>query len=103
AAEMPRRGSGVRPPRAAAPPPHHTWIKQVLLPVFTQEATRKLEGHIRETCRMLLAGPKGRKSCDAGQDYAAHVAAITLAHLLGAPKQDSGLLLKWIHEMFDVG
>lgn len=90
-------------PPVSVDPPHHTWIKQVLLPVFTQEATRRLEGHIRETCRSLLAGLEGRKSCDAGQDYAAHVAAITLAHLLGVPKQDSGLLLKWIHEMFDVG
>ena len=53
-------------PPVSVDPPHHTWIKQVLLPVFTQEATRKLEGHIRETCRMLLAGLKGRKSCYAG-------------------------------------
>jgi len=90
-------------PPVSVDPPHHTWIKQVLLPVFTQEVTRKLEGHIRETCRSLLAGLNGRKSCDAGQDYAARVAAITLAHLLGVPKEDSGLLLKWIHEMFDVG
>lgn len=90
-------------PPVSVDPPQHTWIKQILMPVFTLEATRKLEDRIRATCRSLTEGFKGRAGCDAGQDYAAHVASTTLANLLGIPEQDGGLLLKWIHEMFDAG
>ena len=90
-------------PPVSVDPPHHTHIKQILLPVFTLEATRKREADMRATCRALLEKLKGRERCDAGQDYAAHVAAISLARLLGIPEGDSHLLLKWIHEMFDAG
>lgn len=84
-------------------PPHHAPVKQMLMPPFTLEATQKLEPRIRATCVDLLAGLAGRKTCDAGQDYAKHVAARTMTNLLGVPEADSDLLLKWIHEIFVLG
>jgi cytochrome P450 len=84
-------------------PPHHSMIKQILMPPFTREATRKLEPRIRATCSQLLDELAGRTSCDASQDYARHVAARTMTNLLGVPEQDSDLLLKWIHDIFDAG
>lgn len=84
-------------------PPHHAPVKQMLMPPFTLEATKKLEPRIRATCVDLLAGLADRKSCDAARDYARHVAARTMTNLLGVPEADSDLLLKWIHEIFVLG
>jgi cytochrome P450 len=84
-------------------PPYHAPVKQMLMPPFTLEATKRLEPRIRASCVDLLNSLAGQKSCDAVGDYARHVAARTMTNLLGVPEADSDLLLKWIHEIFVLG
>ena len=99
----------VRPPinNAAPPitsdPPEHKPAKQLLLPPFTPDATKKLEPRVRAICNELIDEFIAAGKCDAAAQYTKHIPVRAIAHMLGIPEQDSDLFIKWIHEILELG
>jgi cytochrome P450 len=98
----------VRPEVIASPPitsdpPEHKPAKQLLLPWFTPEATKKLEPRVRAICNELIDDFIDDGKCDAAARYAKHIPVRAIAHMLGIPERDGDLFIKWIHEMLELG
>lgn len=99
----------VRPPiTSTAPPitsdpPEHKPAKQLLLPLFTPDATKKLEPRVRAICNELIDQFIADGKCDAAARYTKHIPVRTIAYMLGIPEKDSDLFIKWIHEVLELG
>jgi cytochrome P450 len=98
----------VRPGLIPAPPitsdpPEHKAAKQLLLPSFTPEATKKLEPRVRAICNELIDDFVNDGKCDAAACYTRHIPVRAIAHMLGIPEKDSDLFIKWIHEILELG
>jgi cytochrome P450 len=96
------------PPRIPAPPitsdpPAHRPAKNVLLPVFTPDAIKRLEPHTRAICNKLIDRLAGAGGCDAAVDYAQEIPARVIAHMLGLPDDEGDRFRTWIHWALEVG
>jgi cytochrome P450 len=78
-------------------PPEHSRLRRLLSRSFTPRAVAQLEdkirAHARAACDRVLAGPRGE--CDFAKDLASDLPLLTLADVLGLPKQDRWLLFDW--------
>jgi cytochrome P450 len=92
-----------RAPPITSDPPEHKPAKQLLLPPFTPDATKKLEPRVRAICNELIDGFIADGKCDAAARYSKHIPTRTIAHMLGIPEKDSDLFIKWIHEILELG
>jgi cytochrome P450 len=90
-------------PPITSDPPEHKPAKQLLLPWFTPEATKKLEPRVRAICNELIDDFIDDGKCDAAARYAKHIPVRAIAHMLGIPEKDGDLFIKWIHEMLELG
>ncbi len=90
-------------PPITSDPPEHKPAKQLLLPPFTPEATRRLEPRVRTICNELIDDFINDGKCDAAARYAKHIPVRAIAHMLGIPEKDSDLFIKWIHEILELG
>jgi cytochrome P450 len=96
------------PPRIPAPPitsdpPEHRPAKNLLLPAFTPDATRRHEPHARAICGQMIDRFAGNGRCDAAVDYAQEIPARIIAHMLGLPDDEGDRFRTWIHEILEVG
>jgi cytochrome P450 len=90
-------------PPITSDPPEHKPAKQLLLPSFTPEATKKLEPRVRAICNELIDDFIDDGKCDAAACYAKQIPVRTIAHMLGIPEKDGDLFIKWIHEILELG
>jgi cytochrome P450 len=90
-------------PPITSDPPLHKPAKQLLLPPFTPDATKKLEPRVRAICNELIDSFIKNGRCDAAAQYSRHIPTRTIAHMLGIPESDSDLFIKWIHEILELG
>jgi cytochrome P450/GrpB-like predicted nucleotidyltransferase (UPF0157 family) len=78
-------------------PPGHSRLRRMLGRSFTPRAVAQLEdrirGHARVICDRVFTGPRGH--CDFATDVAADLPLLTLADVLGVPRQDRWLLFDW--------
>jgi cytochrome P450 len=78
-------------------PPDHSRLRRLLSRSFTRRAVSQLEhrvrGHARAICERVFSGPRG--DCDFAKDVAADLPLLTLADVLGMPRQDRWLLFDW--------
>src|SRR5215472_17197808 len=78
-------------------PPGHSRLRRLLSRSFTPRAVTALESRIRGHARALVAraftGARGE--CDFAKDVAADLPLLTLADVLGVPRQDRWLLFDW--------
>src|SRR5260370_8181398 len=78
-------------------PPDHSRLRRLLGRSFTRRAVSQLEhrirGHARAICDRVFAGPRGE--CDFAKEVAADLPLLTLADVLGVPRQDRWLLFDW--------
>ncbi len=78
-------------------PPDHSRLRRLLSRSFTRRAVSQLEhrirGHTRAICDRVFTGPRGE--CDFAKDVAADLPLLTLADVLGVPRQDRWLLFDW--------
>jgi cytochrome P450 len=99
----------IRPdaPQSAPPitsdPPEHKPAKQLLLPPFTPDAMTKLEPRVRAICNELIDEFIAEGKCDAAERYTRHIPVRAIAHMLGIPDKDGDLIIKWIHEILELG
>jgi cytochrome P450 len=78
-------------------PPAHSRLRRMLSRSFIPRAVAQLEdrirGHARAICDRVFTGPRGE--CDFAKDVAADLPLLTLADVLGMPRQDRWLLFDW--------
>jgi cytochrome P450 len=78
-------------------PPDHSRLRRLLTRSFTRRAVSQLEDSIREharaACDRVFKGARGE--CDFAEEVAADLPLLTLADLLGVPRQDRWLLFDW--------
>jgi cytochrome P450 len=78
-------------------PPDHSRLRRLLARSFTRRAVSQLEdrirAHARAICDRVFAGQGGE--CDFAKDLAADLPLLTLADVLGVPRQDRWLLFDW--------
>ncbi len=78
-------------------PPDHSRLRRLLSRSFTRRAVSNLQerirGHARAICDRVFTGPAG--DCDFAKDVAADLPLLTLADVLGVPRQDRWLLFDW--------
>ncbi len=78
-------------------PPDHSRLRRLLGRSFTRRALTRLDerirAHAREICDRVFAGERGE--CDFAKDVAAELPLLTLADVLGVPRQDRWLLFDW--------
>src|SRR6266702_492620 len=78
-------------------PPDHSRLRRLLGRSFTRRAVSQLEDrirrHARAICDRVFTGSRGE--CDFAKDVAADMPLLTLADVLGMPRQDRWLLFDW--------
>jgi cytochrome P450 len=100
--ERPEVAKNAAPPITSDPPDHKP-AKQLLLPPFTPDATKKLEPRVRAICNELIDEFVADGKCDAAARYTKYVPVRTIAYMLGIPEKDSDLFIKWIHMILELG
>ena len=90
-------------PPITSDPPEHKPAKQLLLPLFTPDAVKKLEQKVRSICNELIDGIIEEDGCDVAARYSKHIPVRAIAHMLGIPETDSDRFIKWIHEILELG
>ena len=78
-------------------PPEHTRLRGLVSRAFTPKRVRDLRVPITGTADSLLDGLAGRPGFDLLSDYAQPYSIAVIATLLGAPTDESDLLLDWSH------
>jgi cytochrome P450 len=80
-------------------PPEHTWLRRMVTAAFPPAAIRQLRPAIaRHACSLVRRVVTGAE-LDAVTDLAAELPLLVLADLLGIPRQDRGLFLRWSHQL----
>jgi len=90
-------------PPITSDPPEHKPAKQLLLPLFTPDAVKKLEPKVRAICNELIDEFIEDGGCDVAARYSKHIPVRAIAHMLGIPEMDSDRFIKWIHEILELG
>ena len=88
-------------PPLTADPPHHRPARMLLLPAFSAAAVAELEPFTRQLCDRLLDAIEGRDTCDAAKEYAQHVPATVISHLLGLPGDDADFLRGYVRDLVE--
>lgn len=78
-------------------PPEHTRIRSLVNRAFTPRRVRQLRAPITSIADTLLEPLSGSESFDLLAEYAQPYSVRVIATLLGAPVEDSDLLLDWSH------
>ncbi|WP_420492907.1 cytochrome P450 [Kitasatospora camelliae] len=75
-------------------PPDHSRLRRIVAAAFTPRAVRELTEGIERRARLLVAEVRPRGRADF-VPLAADLPVWTLAHIMGVPEQDRGLLYAW--------
>jgi cytochrome P450 len=83
-------------------PPEHTRLRRLLQNSFTSRAVAKLEAGIHQHARAIfdraLAGDS-EGECDFARDLAADMPLLSLADILGMPREDRYLMYDWANRV----
>jgi cytochrome P450 len=75
--------------------PEHSRIRRRVALAFTPRMVERLRSGIRTHAVSLVRAVSGRERFDAVADLAAELPVLAIADLLGVPREDRGLLLRW--------
>lgn len=87
-------------------PPDHTRLRALAGKAFTRHMAERLEPAIQHTANFLLDGVAADGEMDLMVHYASPLPLITIAELLGLPREDRDQLRRWTTDMvsaIDVG
>ena len=79
-------------------PPDHTRLKKIITPVFSPTALEVIRPKIQVIVDDLLAKVKQKGEMDIITDLANPLAALTIAEIIGLPKEDYEKLIHWSSE-----
>jgi hypothetical protein len=92
--------AGIAPP-ISSDPPYHMDARRMLLPIFSPQATDKLEPSTRAYCRELIASMEGQDVVDAAEAYAQHIPVRVIANMLGLPPEDGDQFRGFVHDILE--
>ncbi|MFN7656736.1 MAG: hypothetical protein ACK5P3_01030, partial [Dolichospermum sp.] len=73
----------------------HTRFKRIITPAFSPTAVEAMRQKIQEIVDDLLAKVKQKGEMDVIKDLADPLAALTIAEIIGLPKEDYKKLIHW--------
>lgn len=79
--------------------PEHTRVRRYVTAAFTPRAVKALAGAVRAHSAALVARVARQDAFDAVADLAAELPLLVLADLLGIPRTDRHLLLRWSNNL----
>jgi cytochrome P450 len=79
--------------------PEHRRIRRFVAAAFSPRTVQLLEQGIRSHARRLVAAALDRDEFDVVRDLAAELPLLSLADLLGMPREDRGLLFEWSNRL----
>jgi cytochrome P450 len=91
---------GVAPP-ITSDPPFHMGARRMLLPIFSPQATAKLEPSTRAYCEELIAKLRGRSLVDAAEEYAEHIPVRVIVNMLGLPESDADRFRGFVNHVLE--
>lgn len=83
-------------------PPEHTRLRRLLINSFTPSAVRRIEDGIRQNARDIVDRVLDQFAdceCDFATDIAADMPLLSLADILGLPREDRYLMFDWANRV----
>ena len=83
-------------------PPEHSRLRRLLHKTFTPRAIKKIEDGIQVNATAIMdrvVGDATSGTCDFAKDIAADLPLLTLADVLGVPREDRMLLFDWANRV----
>ena len=90
-------------PPITSDPPDHIPFRRLILPLFTPKATEKYRPFSEQLCHDLIDGFIDKGECDAALDYAVHIPAKTIAHVIGVDAERSDEFVGWVRGLLEEG
>ncbi|MDP1820494.1 MAG: cytochrome P450 [Acidimicrobiales bacterium] len=90
-------------PPITSDPPLHTWARRLLLPAFSPGAIDKMTPITRQIADELIDRFAAGSTADAAVDYAQHIPARVIAHMLGIPPEDEDTFTGWAVQILQEG
>ncbi len=90
-------------PPITSDPPDHIPMRRLILPLFTPKAVEPYRPFAKQLCHDLIDGFIGKGACDAALDYAVHVPAKTIAHVIGVDGERSDEFVGWVRGLLEEG
>ncbi|NQV58629.1 MAG: cytochrome P450 [Alphaproteobacteria bacterium] len=90
-------------PPISSDPPNHIPERRVILPMFTPKAVEQYRPYTEQLCHDLIDGFIAKGSCDAALDYAVHIPAKTIAHVIGVDLDRTDEFVGWVRGLLEEG
>ncbi len=90
-------------PPITSDPPEHVPMRRMLLPLFSPKATEAHRSFTENLCHQLIDGFIDKGACDGALDYAVHIPAKTIAHVIGVDEDRSDEFVGWIRGLLEEG
>ncbi len=90
-------------PPITSDPPEHVPMRRLLLPLFSPKATEAHRPYVEDLCHSLIDSFIEKGSCDAALDYAVHIPAKTIAHVIGVDEDRTDEFIGWIRGLLEEG
>ncbi len=94
---------GNRAPPITSDPPEHIPMRRLILPLFTPKATAVHRPFAENLCHRLIDGFIDRGECDAAIEFAVHIPAKTIAHVIGVDEERSDEFVDWVRGLLEIG
>ncbi|MCS5605886.1 MAG: cytochrome P450, partial [Alphaproteobacteria bacterium] len=94
---------GAAVPPITSDPPEHVPMRRLLLPLFTPKATEAHRPFTEALCHKLIDRFIDNGACDAALDYAVHIPAKTIAHVIGVDEERTDEFVGWIRGVLEEG
>jgi cytochrome P450 len=83
-------------------PPEHSVLRRTVNRAFTPRAVARMSGWVHDRAREIVDGLAGTTSCDFAQDVGRELPLLTLAEIMGVPREDRHLLFEWANRVIGV-
>ena len=90
-------------PPISSDPPKHIPERRVILPLFTPKAVEQYRPYTEQLCHDLIDDFIDKGKCDAALDYAVHVPAKTIAHVIGVDSDRTDEFVGWVRGLLEEG
>jgi hypothetical protein len=90
-------------PPITSDPPEHVPMRRMLLPLFSPKAAEAHRSFTEALCHELIDGFIHKGACDGALDYAVHIPAKTIAHVIGVDEDRSDEFVGWIRGLLEEG
>jgi len=83
-------------------PPEHSVLRRTVNRAFTPRAVARMTAWVHDRAREIVDGLAGATSCDFAQDVGRELPLLTLAEIMGVPREDRHLLFEWANRVIGV-